>query len=375
VGDPTGHVTGATAVAGAALIVVFFLTHEARAPLREFFGTWAYGFSDRVRLVYYDTLARTRKLPGAHTYVFTDLERLTPAGLKWTAELADMLAARDEAPQILNHPRHVLRRYDFQRALYERGVNPFRVHRALSVPGDVRFPVFLRSEHEHRVRTPLLRDAQELERELDRVRAEGDDLSTLLVVEYEDVADDDGLYHRHISHLVGDSIVPGYVAYSPNWEVKWGPFLDGERLESQRASVLAHEHDPLFLELAELAGVQYGRFDYAIAGGRVIVWELNTNPTMLARPSEHSNWGLGQVLPHTGRVVAAYEQLAGEPGDGLPPVSFRAPSDQLVVGSPGKEPLRVRVRLAPGIGPMLWINERRMIRNAVARRSARAAEG
>jgi hypothetical protein len=306
--------------------------------------------------------------------VFTDLERLTPAGLKWTAELADMLAAQDEAPRILNHPRHVLRRYDLQRALYERGVNPFRVHRALSVPGDVRFPVFVRSEHEHRVRTPLLRDTQELERELARARTDGDDLSALLVVEYEDVADDGGLYHRHISHLVGDAIVPGYVAYSPNWEVKWGPFLDGERLESQRASVLAHEHDSLFRELAELAGVQYGRFDYAIADGRAIVWELNTNPTMLARPSEHSTWGLDEVLPHTGRVVAAYEQLAGEPGDGLPPVRFRAPSAELAVRSPAKERLRVKVRLAPGIGPILWINERRVIKNAVARQSVRAAE-
>jgi hypothetical protein len=95
---------------------------------------------------------------------------------------------------------------------------------------------------------------------------------------------------------------------------------------------------------------------------------------MLARPSEHSIWGLDQVLPHTGRVVAAYEQLAGEPGDGLPPVSFHAPSDQLVVSLPGTERLRVRVRLAPGIAPMLWVNERRVIRNAVARRSARAAE-
>src|SRR5262245_51955996 len=230
-------------------MVVFFLTYEARAPLMEFFGTWAHGCSDRVQLVYYDRLTRTRELPGAHTYVFTDLERLTPAGLAWTTELADRLGARDEAPTILNHPRRVLRRYELQRALYERGINPFRVHRALSVPDDVRFPVFLRSEHEHRVRTSLLANAEELERALDQARTKGDDLSVLLVVEYEDVADEDGLYHRHISHLVGDAIVPGYVAYGPAWEVKWGPFLEGDRLESQRASVLAHEHDPLFREI------------------------------------------------------------------------------------------------------------------------------
>ena len=355
-------------------MVVFFLTYEARAPLREFFGIWAHRFSDRVRLVYYDKLAWTRELPGAHTYVFTDLERLTPAGLTWTAELADTLAAGDESRRILNHPRHVLRRYDFQRALHERGVNPFRVHCALSVSEDVRFPVFLRSEHEHRVRTPLLRKAEELERELGRLRAEGVDLSAFLAIEYEDVADDDGVYHRHISHLVGDAIVPGYVAYSPNWEVKWGPFLDGERLEAQRESVLSREHDQLFRELAEIAGVQYGRFDYALVDGRVVVWELNTNPTMLARPSEHSDWGLDEVLPHTGHVVAAYEQLAGGPGDGLTPVRFDPPPAELVVRSPARELLRVRVRLAPGIAPVLWINERRVIKKAVARQSARAAE-
>jgi hypothetical protein len=220
----------------------------------------------------------------------------------------------------------------------------------------------------------LLRNTEELEHELGRLRAEGADLSAFLAIEYEDVADDDGLYHRHISHLVGDALVPGYVAYSRNWEVKWGPFLDGERLEAQRESVLSHAHDRLFRELAQVAGVQYGRFDYALVDGRVVVWELNTNPTMLARPSEHSDWGLDEVLPHTGRVVAAYEQLAGGPRAGLAPVGFNPPSAELVVRSPAREPLRVRVRLAPGIAPVLWLSERRVIRNAVARQSARAAE-
>jgi hypothetical protein len=356
-------------------MIVFFVTHGARAPLREFFGVW--GARVPAKLVYYERLTRRREVPGADVYVFTDLERLTPEGLRLTSELADTLGGPNSAARIVNHPREVLLRYEFMRTLHERGINPVGVHRALSVPADLRYPVFVRNEHEHRVLTPLLESREGVEQQLARFRANGVDPGALLLVEFVDVADEDGLYHRHVTHVIGDAIVPGYLAFGPNWEVKFGPFLEGERLDRQRASVLSAEHEPVVRKLAELACVGYGRFDYAVADGKIVVWELNTNPTLLLLPREMTPSVLEEMIPFADRLASAFERLVGESTGRRPPVRFRAPSEPLVV-RPARElrsePLRTRLRLAPAIAPTIWIGERRRIRKGNARRAARAAE-
>jgi hypothetical protein len=321
-------------------MIVFLVTRSACSTLTRFFTSWGSGLAPRVTLAYYEELAALGGLPGAATYVFTDLERLTPAGLRLTAELADTLAEAPGPPRILNHPRTVVRRYELLLALHERGVNPFRAHRALRLPADVRFPAFLRSEHEHRVRSPLLWSTKDVTRRLEREAAKGHDLEPFLLIEYQDVADADGMFHRYISHVIGDAVIPGFLAFSSDWVVKGGPFLDGERLERQRASVLSHAHDSFLREIAEFAGVGYGRFDYAAVDGRVCIWELNTNPTLLLRPEVHSPFALEQVRPVAARLIDALERLDAA-GEERRRVHFHVPAEALVVR-------RVRPRAAPG---------------------------
>lgn len=280
--------------------------------LSVFFETWGSRLGGSVRFIWYEDLAQLDELPGATCYVFADLERLRPEGLRRTAELADVLAGTETMPRIVNHPGHVLLRYEFLRTLHERGVNPFQVHRVPPIPADVRFPVFLRDEHDHHVLTPLLRTRRDVERHLVGVYLYGHDLASLILVEFEDVSDEEGMYHRHIAYVVGDTVIPGHLAFGSDWIVKGGPFLEGERLEQQLASVVAGERDKVLLELARLAGVGYGRFDYAVVDGQIRVWELNTNPTLLLRPEEHTPFALEQIRPVAGRLTEAFGQLAGE---------------------------------------------------------------
>jgi hypothetical protein len=344
-------------------MVVFFVTRGERQTLAEFFDSWGSRLASTVELVHYEELCRLGELPGAAAYVFTDLERLTPAGLQAVGELADALGALPHAPRIVNHPRDVLLRYELLRTLHERGLNSHRPHRAPPVPSDARYPVFLRSEHEHRVMTRLLRSQRDVERRLIRAHVQGYDLSALLVVEYQDVADEEGMFHRHTSYVVGDTIVPGYLAFGSRWVVKGGPFLDGDRLSRQLASVLSPEHEPLLREVAKLAGVGYGRFDYAVADGRVHIWELNTNPTLLLRPEEHSDFALEQVRPVADRLTEAFERLAGT-DEPRPPVEVPVPSGELVVrqlqrrdGAPNIVTRAAEILAAHA----LWLTRRRSI--------------
>jgi hypothetical protein len=293
-------------------VIVFFVWREYGNLLSTFFETWGSRLADRVRFVWYDDLAQLAELPGAACYAFADLERLSPDDRRCMSELADMLAETEAAPRIVNHPREVLLRYELLRTLHERGVNPFQVYRVPPVPADVRFPVFLRDEHEHAILTPLLGTRRDVERHLVGAYVTGRDLASLVLVEFEDVSDEEGLYNRYIAYVVGDTIVPGHLAFGSSWIVKGGAFLEGERLEQQLASVVPGEREEALLEITQLAGIGYGRFDYAVADGQLRVWELNTNPTLLLPPEEHRPFALEQVQPIGERLVEAFEQLAGE---------------------------------------------------------------
>jgi hypothetical protein len=345
-------------------MVVFLVTRLGRSTLTKFFKTWGAGLAPSVELVYYEKLARTGELPRADTYVFTDLERLTPTGLRTAADLADQLAALHDAPRIINHPGGVMLRYELLRALHERSVNSFRAHHALPVPTALRYPVFLRSEHEHHVLTPLLRSRRDVERELVRANARGADLTSLLAVEYEDVADQDGMFHRYISHVIGNTIVPGYLAFNSHWVVKAGRFLDGDRLAQQRASVLTREYEPLLRQIAQLAGVGYGRVDYAVVEGRIHIWELNTNPTLLVRPEEFSQFALEEVGPLVDHLMDALGRLAGTPGAPGRPVKVRIPPIERVARlqrRPSRRAQFVRRLPEPLVIHALWLTRRRSI--------------
>jgi hypothetical protein len=334
-------------------VILFFVTRREKRTLTPFFDSWGARLRTSVGFVYYERLTRLETLAGAATYVFTDLERLTPAGLRVTSQLADVLTETRGEACVLNHPRDVLLRYGFLCALHERGINPYRPYRALPVPAHVRYPVFLRSECDHRVLTPLLFSRAEVERELVRAYLRGHDLASLLVVEFEDIADEEGMFHRHISFVIGDTVIPGHLAYGSSWIVRGGPFLDGRRLAAQRASIVSREHQPFLLQVAHSAGVEYGRYDYAVVDGRIVIWELNTNPTILLHRDKHSAFALAEVQPVADRLIEAFERLAGDPGKHHPPVRVRLPRADLVArprrwaSVVARAPMRVAEPLMP----------------------------
>jgi hypothetical protein len=109
-------------------VLVFFVTRGEDHTLRDFFDTWARRLREQVILVHYDDLTERDTIPGASAYFFTDIERLTPTGVRLTARLADALSATVPAPRILNHPRSVLRRYEFLRIENVNLIWPHRDH-------------------------------------------------------------------------------------------------------------------------------------------------------------------------------------------------------------------------------------------------------
>jgi hypothetical protein len=327
-------------------VLAFFVTHPDRNVINPFLDTWGTRIRDRVRLVFYEDLPLVDTLPAADTYVFANVEDLAPVPLRRACEIADLLAHADAAPRVLNHPRGVLRRYDLLEALHERGVNSFRGHRVQLGRAPVRFPVFLRLEHAHTgAITPLLWTQQDVDRAIADAARKGYDIDSLLMVEFEDTSDEHGVFRKYVMYVIGEAVFPGNMAFDTNWVVKFGRLVtDERRVAEQRAAASSDAHEHVFRELAELAGVAYGRFDYALLDGRICVWELNTNPTLMLPADQYppdirpSRQGLAD------RLTSAIERLTGDSDRDGPPVRIAPRRRRLL--TPARPLLRRRWYLA-----------------------------
>lgn len=195
---------------------------------------------------------------------------------------------RSHGAKVLNSFDRTLSREPLLRKLSELGVNGFRVHRIPDMQC-ARFPVFLRSRtHHHGSFSSLLENQKELERAIVASVLGGKDARDLLVVEFVDTADETGMYRKFGAFVVDGRIIPTHLFFARTWMVKQARVQDEGLLEEESVYVRSNPHERELLEVAQIAGIDYGRIDYALSDGRIQVWEINTNPNIggsRSRPS------------------------------------------------------------------------------------------
>jgi len=217
--------------------------------------------------------------------VFADIERLSWDERRRAAALWSRLESAPGVHRILNHPTRSLCRYELLRALARRGWNDFDVYRLSEGRMPARYPVFLRNEDDHGgATTSLLRSPGELEAAVEQHRAEERLRDGTLIVEYCDTTAADGLTRKYGALRVGPHILPRHVFIGRGWMLKSTTDSDGvpreEMARIERAYMADNPHAAQLMARFELAGIEYGRIDYGVRGGRVQVWEINTNPTV-----------------------------------------------------------------------------------------------
>ena len=228
----------------------------------------------------YEPLIASQHGPAA-TYIFTDLERLTPGELRLAAQVYRSLLRH--GLRCLNNPAKVLTRRALLRRLYLKGINPFNVYPADMMARPGRFPVFVRAEAEHGGEPPrLLQDAAELRRHLLALRENSVPLAGLLVVEYAAEPMAPGIWRRFGTFNIGGRLHLNHMAAQDRWHVSQGVRgLGTEPMFREEYAAIAEnrfaaELQPIF----ELANIEWGRADHATYQGREIVYEINTNPTI-----------------------------------------------------------------------------------------------
>lgn len=233
----------------------------------------------------YTKLLRKRRLPRA-TYIFGDFDRL---GV-WELELAARVFRQLEAggARVLNDPARALQRHALLRALHRAGKNSFKVWLVETEGLPDSFPVFVRTASSHRgAMSDLLHDAASVHEAVNGLIASGIPSKDILAVEFraEPVGD---VYRKLAAHRVGPHVLLSVSVHDPRWMAKHGKKgVAGAGLYAEDLARVAQNRFAAELrEVFDIARIDYGRADFGVVGGRVEVYEINTNPTM-RRVREH----------------------------------------------------------------------------------------
>ena len=261
--------------------LIHYLTLAGRWMFSEYLEYWGRDLAEsKIRILRYeDLLHETRFDTG--TYVFSTIEEVAPSMARFIDELSLRLAEVDSV-RIFNDPKRVLRRYDLHAELSRLGRNRFRSFRAASDLSNIRYPVFVRAERSHDgALSPLLHSPLEVETWIGRAMALGRPLDDLMVVEFCGTANAEGWYRKYAAFNVGGRIIPRSMNYGRNWMLKFGGNeFTLEMAIEELAYVQSNPHERELAEIFAIAGIDYGRIDYAIQDGRVQTWEINVNPTI-----------------------------------------------------------------------------------------------
>lgn len=255
------------------------------APLR---GPLLAPLMPPTRALTYDALFAAESLP-AGTYVFTDIERLHPVELRLASAYFRHLRGLPGF-RVLNDPARVKARYALLRALAEVGINDFDAYPAEGLPRPRRFPVFLRVAADHSGPLgDLIPDQAALDAQLRRLEDEGLPLAGVLVVEFCGEPRPHGFYEKISVFRIGPRVTLSAMLLGRHWSVKlasdYPETLPPGVLDDQCAAMEENRHAEALRPAFDLAGIDYGRADTGFCGGRLQVYEINTNPSFTAGDS------------------------------------------------------------------------------------------
>jgi hypothetical protein len=318
-------------------MITYFVTTTHRYTMDRYLQTWGAALQPIIQVRNYGQLAQTQWLPGG-TYIFSDLERLTSTQRAIATEVWQQLEAAGSSVRLFNHPTRVLQRPDFLRALHANGRNEFNVYRVSETRTPARFPVFLRCANDHQgSRTELLRTQSELDEALRIALCHALNPRELMIVEYCNAADADGVHHKFAAFGVAGQIIPRHLIFSRNWVLKLPDLLDGDKLDREREFLRTNPHEQIIREAFQLAHIDYGRCDYSVIQGRTQIWEINTNPIVLMLPKQYHPSHLPSQQAFADQIRAIFQEINvnADPKLQIPIRLDRAVLDRVIAATAG----------------------------------------
>jgi len=289
--------------------MTIFISHDNCYTFKRFLKDCGHVLRKDMHFIFYADLPYRKSLPN-DVALFTDLERLDDTQIELAIAAEKQL--QDAGACILNAPSRVLKRYDLLQKMHQDGINEFRAYRLHEDRTQFKYPVFLRLEREHQGSlSALLNNAAEVEEAIQTARERGLPENNLLLVEYCDVCDDDGLYRKYSAFMIGDRSFPRHVIAGRGWQSKSPDKVyenDDACLHQENEYLTKFPHEKEVRELFHSAGIDYGRIDYSLKNGKIQVWEINTNPNIIPEATLAPGRRAAQEQVHQ-KVRDALQQL------------------------------------------------------------------
>lgn len=300
-------------------MIVYVSVQRFSTAGRRIRATLPASFRKRFRYLSYEELLFERAGPVAH-YIFTDFDRLTRYEMECVAAFCSALRAVAPDAKILNDPVRALDRTPLLAALHRAGINDFDVVRLDTGERPAAYPVFIRSEDGYGgPETDIINTADELEAAIADFSRRGLPLKGRIAVGYAAEPGPDGLYRKYAAFNIFGDVFAYHLQQSRNWVVKrrrtvFGGALKaaGEIVSSPEAAaeeleyVKTNPHADELKRVFDIAGIDFGRVDYGIVGGRIQVYEINTNPNATTNRIAAAAARADINLP---RRLAAFEKI------------------------------------------------------------------
>ncbi|MES2461185.1 MAG: hypothetical protein V4671_11440, partial [Armatimonadota bacterium] len=329
-------------------VIIVVVSYRYANTIQDYLDTWGTVLRSRIKIVYYEDLFYRHSFPRG-AYIFTDLERLSERQLQHADSVRAYLEG--QGLPVLNRPGAVLRRYELLQMLHNEEINPFRALRLQEVDDSLRYPVFLRREDDHKGPvSSLIQNTAELQVAVLDAVYQGTPPRNLLVVEFCDTADASGLYRKYSAFLIGDRYIPRHLLFSHKWMTKHPDIVRESEVSEELHYIFEapHSHETQVRDIFQRASINYGRIDYALHNGRIVVWEINTNPT-IATPLRRTDPARIPAFREVSACLrAAFEEVADAPVacPGVPLPMTKALREELGVSerNPLKQVLREKSR-------------------------------
>ncbi len=302
--------------------MIFFIVQRYHEyTVANFLESWARQLMNRVAILTWEDCARLGRLHRG-TYILSDYERLSQPQWDLAHHLSRSLLGA--GCRVLNRPERVADRLSLLNKLHATGQNDFRAFRADEDLSKVRFPCFVRQVSTHMGKmSGLIQSHDELNAEIARCKAAGED--DLIVIEYVDTtsppgaADGGGIYRKFGVTRCVNHYIPRHIYFSKKWLQSASDLVDEWTIAEESNFVDQNPHGEQLKSVFEAGGIDYGRIDYGVLpDGRAQVWEINTNPMLLAEPLRFDPRRLPAQARAAKRTMDAIQEqddgMAFEPG-------------------------------------------------------------
>jgi len=261
-------------------MINYFLTKRHFYTIEPFINDWSENGKDFFRLIPYESINKIKFLKN-EVYIFADIDRLPEKIFIKSKTLYRRISENFGNQFILNCPGSSFGRYELLEILGRTGINEFRVYRVGHLDNSCRFPVFIRRINDHLgPLTSLLHNKMEYQKAIAKLRRKGVALDQLMAVEFCETVQCHGEYRKYSAFRIGPDIIPGHIVFSDHWIAKEN--RDVAPREEEKQYLKNNPHSSELKAIFELAQIEYGRIDYSLKGGKIQVWEINTNPMIVA---------------------------------------------------------------------------------------------